>query len=345
VEVFYPVDRAAVPADATGYAYTPEEVWGPLVGLFPPGVVTTTAVPDAWMDAPASPAGPFPVVVFSHGWGAMRFSYTFHYAHLASWGFVVAGPEHLSRDLQARLTGNQSKLPPSDVATISATLDLLGSENSRRGGALEARIATDEVAVVGHSAGGRDAALAAALEEVDTWIALAGVPPVPDDAVVPSEAIALRPDFDLERYLRDHPSPAKPSMQIVAQNDTGVPPSLGRAAYHALPPPKRFVELADTGHIIFYDACASIQEQGGLQAVADALGLDRASPQIRLAEDGCLPGDAPVAPLAAVWNHLAVAQLDWVFDIDGDVAAASLEGDYLRATFPGTIKEYLVEDR
>jgi hypothetical protein len=94
---------------------------------------------------------------------------------------------------------------------------------------------------------------------------------------------------------------------------------------------------------MFYDSCATQQAQGGLQATADALGLDRSAPQIQLAENGCLPGDAPAAEVAAVWNHLTVSQLNWVFDIDGSVAAASLEPAYLEATFPGRIQEYLVD--
>lgn len=66
-----------------------------------------------------------------------------------------------------------------------------------------------------------------------------------------------------------------------------------------------------------------------MQAAADALGLDRESPEIQASENGCLPEDAPAAAVAAAWNHLTVAQLDWVFDIDADVAAASLQADYL----------------
>jgi len=38
-----------------------------------------------------------------------------------------------------------------------------------------------------------------------------------------------------------------------------------------------------------------------------------------------------------------VAQLNWVFDIAPDVAAASLQADYLDTTFPDRINEYLVD--
>ncbi len=127
-------------------------------------------------------------------------------------------------------------------------------------------------------------------------------------------------------------------MMIMAENDIVIPPSTDRPIYNWLPAPKRWVVLANTGHVVFQDACADIQKQGGLQALAAALHLDRSSPEIRSAEDGCLPKDAPAAKVAAVWNHLTVAQLNWVFGIDRNVAAASLERVYLDRTFPGIIK-------
>lgn len=227
---------------------------------------------------------------------------------------------------------------------IAATIDLLETENTRPDGALQGRVDTDQVAVEGHSSGGRDATLAADLPEVDTFISVTGVPPVPDDAPAPGELFSLREDFNLVDYLRTVTPPYKPSMVIVAENDIGVPPSFGPPVYDWLAPPKRYVELADTGHNFLQDACVLIQEQGGLQGLADAFGLDREDPLIQGAEDGCMPEDAPVESVVAIWNHLTVTQLNWVFDIDGDSAAASLEVNYLDTMFPGRMVEYLVED-
>ncbi len=59
-EVFYPVDRNAVPARATGYAYTPKEVWGPLLSVFPPGLVYTTKVPERVGQRPGKHRWPLP---------------------------------------------------------------------------------------------------------------------------------------------------------------------------------------------------------------------------------------------------------------------------------------------
>ena len=51
---------------------------------------------------PADPdGGPYPLVLFSHGFAGYRLQSTFLTTHLASWGFVVAAVEHPYRNLTA----------------------------------------------------------------------------------------------------------------------------------------------------------------------------------------------------------------------------------------------------
>src|SRR5690606_9512616 len=129
-----------------------------------------------------------------------------HFAHLASWGFVVAAVEHPQRNLQARLGGKD--VGTSDVAALQAVVALLDTQNGTAGGRLQGRIATDQVAVEGHSAGGRDAGLAAYDPKVGAWISLSAAPPVPDDATGGHDVVAEGNDgfdpaageFDLRRF-------------------------------------------------------------------------------------------------------------------------------------------------
>ena len=205
----------------------------------------------------------------------------------------------------------------------------------------------DDVAVAGHSAGGHDAVMAAYDPRVDTWIGIAPAVPFPEDLthdVEAERADGYDPgEFDLDAYLAGTAPPDKPSMMLVAEDDDALPIGDRRLVFDWLSPPKRFVVLANTGHSVFIDDCARLRRARGAQGYADALGLDPDSAEIRTVEDGCLPEDAPVEEVWATWNHLTVAQLNWVFDIDGEVAAASLQEDYLDATFPGSIGEYLVD--
>ena len=339
VLVFYPVDRTSVSADAVGFGYTAEEMWGTASDVWPIGWALD--VPDAWVDAPVSASGPYPLVVFSHGWGNTRFSNSLHTAHLASWGFVVAVPEHASRDITARLAG-QDTLPPSDPRTIAETIALMDAYNSLGGGSLAGAVDVSRVAVEGYSAGGRDAALAAALPEVDTWISVAGTPPVPDDAVAVGELFAPVAGFDLGEHLAGITPPDKPSMLLVAGADSVVLPSYSDTVFAWLGSPKRLVVLGNTGHVVFTDGCRLYQE-GLVPGLVDVFAMDPASVSVQIGDNGCRPEYAPAQDVAAVWNHVATAQLAWVFGMDADVAAASLELGYLEATFPGRVQDDRVE--
>lgn len=350
VLVFYPVDRDGLPGDAEPFAYTPKETWGSLAAAFPPGTLQATPVEEAWRDVPPSAEGPFPVVVHSHARGSNRFFASFHNAHVASWGYVVAVPEHPSRDLMAFFGGATGPWP-TDQQTILDTLAMLSNENDRTDGLLHEAIDMDRIAAEGHSAGARTAGVAANDPRIDTWIGLATVAPIPDAATGGRDVVIDSNDgfdptsgeFDLVAYLAENAPPDKPSMIITDDDIAG----LTRDAYRIwdwLPPPKRIVELADTGWNVFMDYCEATQEAGGIQAVADAFNLEgEALADARLTELGCLPSYAPVSDVTALWNHLTVAQLNSVFDLSRDVADASLESDYLDATFPGRIDEYLVE--
>ena len=80
---------------------------GRLAAGRPPGAAPGRRLGDATRAAgcAASPsrAGRFPLVVFSHGYAGFRDQSTFLTSWLASWGFVVAAPDHHSRDLTAVL--------------------------------------------------------------------------------------------------------------------------------------------------------------------------------------------------------------------------------------------------
>lgn len=341
VLVFYPAVDDAAGSDSAEFGYdpgqmsasTPTPVW-PLAW--------SQQVPGTRVDAPASDGGPFPLVVFSHGWGVTRFSSSLHTAQLASWGYLVAVPAHVGRDVTARLAG-QDTLPPSDAATITNTIDLIASETARDGGPLEGTFSVEEVAVEGHSAGGRDAALIASDARIDGWISLAGTPPVPDDAVAAGELFTTVPGFDLESYLGGVTPPAKPSMLLVPGDDSVVPVESQKAVYDWLVAPKRMAVLADTGHVVFQDGCGPYQ-RGELPGLVEVFGLDPLSETVAISNNGCQPENAAVEDVVAVWDHLTVAQLNWVFDIDRDVAAASLERAYLDSTFPGGLEDYVVDE-
>ncbi len=347
VEVFYPAAEAPAAGTAEPYAFTPEEVWGSFLEVLPPGVVDTVEFPDAWFDVAPSADGPFPLVVISHGFGVERFTHADLGLHLASWGFVVALPEHPSRDLPALLAGDVTiDTWEGDATTLLATVDLLTGSASGTVAPIASTVDRERVAVVGHSAGGHDALEAANDDRIDAWVGLAPAIPFPateQGGVDGERADGVDPgDFDLESYLAATPPPDVSTLMILADEDVRLPLPDRRLVFDWLDAPKRLAVLADTGHASFLIDCVGIQERGG-SAIAEALGFDETSVERRTLENGCLPSDAPAEAVRATFDHLVVAQLRESLGVEPAEATASLQPEYLDATFPGRIEEYVVE--
>jgi predicted dienelactone hydrolase len=111
---------------------------------------------------------PRPVIVVSHGLGSNRMSFAYLAEHLASFGFVVAVPEHpgsSASQLQALLTGEANDVSkptefvdrPLDVKFL---LDELGRQNARAttsrspaGPSFRGRMNLQQVGVIGQSFG------------------------------------------------------------------------------------------------------------------------------------------------------------------------------------------------
>ena len=83
--------------------------------------------------------GPYPLVLFSHGYGSIAEVYASPLKAIAAQGYVVAGPDFLSKDFTTH---------PAD---LSRTIDRLSKP-----GALAGRVDATRIAVAGHSLGGLD---------------------------------------------------------------------------------------------------------------------------------------------------------------------------------------------
>ncbi len=134
----------------------------------------TSSFEDAPLD---SSGGPYPVLVFSHGWGGFRAQNTFQVQELVSQGYVVVGMEHTYGSvvtvfpdgqvaynnpaaLPSNLTGDAydqaaRKLVAQWSGDIGFALDTLANLNvSDPQGILKGSMDLDKVGVFGHSTGG-----------------------------------------------------------------------------------------------------------------------------------------------------------------------------------------------
>lgn len=167
VEVWYPAIEGTTGTDSYDVRDFIPEAISALLTADVPAVYEYSAGRDA-----GAATGTFPVVLFSHGSSGIRFQSTFLTSHLASWGIVVAAPDHWSRDLFHTLSapvGDRN----SSVTELLATLDLITAENDRAGSRLEGMIDAERVVAMGHSAGGGTILGATLDDRLDGYISLA----------------------------------------------------------------------------------------------------------------------------------------------------------------------------
>ena len=171
LEVWYPA-RPAVVAGKPIAAYDVVD-WLPeflKIGL--PADVSVTHPSGGVRGVPVA-RKKFPLVVFSHGYAGFRTQSSALTSALASWGFVVAAPDHNSRSLTQVLLGPAGTT--TDVQDLRQTITLMKSKNSTKGNWLQGHVDLTRIGAVGHSAGGRAVETLATVDKrVDTFVGMAG---------------------------------------------------------------------------------------------------------------------------------------------------------------------------
>lgn len=295
VAVFYPADDGATDG-VDEVTYSQLEALPPALaeaapGLLPEGTdpdVLTVEIDGVGADVAASPDGPFPVVVFSHGFGSFRLDASALLAGIASWGFVVAAPQHIERDRAALVSDTVTSDTATDVQVLVDTVALVGDAT----GPLEGLADTERVGAVGHSAGGRAALTALSEPEVDVAVGWAAA------------------------GRGEGPAPDEPTMNIAARVDVLVPLEEVEATYDELAPPKRLVVIDGAGHNSFTDICVSVKEGNDLIGLAEDIGFPIPENLAAGATDGCEEGSIDTMLGWEVTQHFTVAQLRAALGVD-----------------------------
>jgi predicted dienelactone hydrolase len=289
VSVWYPADDAGIGTTPKATYKQTTPLPENLRGLVPPEFDTVVTM-EAYDDVRGSAAGPFPVLLFSHGFGAYRQVNSGVNAGIASWGFVVVAVDYTERGLVAQVTNATDPDAARDKRLMLDSLDLVIAEAGKQASVLQGIVDGEHVAAAGHSAGGGTAFNALNDPRVQTAIGWAPVPP----SGAPAD---------------------KPTMIIGAERDNALTPSDLKQTYAGFPAPKRRVEVAGAGHNTFTDICIVIRQGGGLVEFARKNKL--VSEQLlALATNGCAKEDLAPAEFFPIVQHFTVAQLRDVFGID-----------------------------
>jgi predicted dienelactone hydrolase len=251
--------------------------------------------------AEAASDGPFPVVVFSHGYGGFPEQSADLVTHLASWGFVVVAPDHVERSLSGLLgVAARGVAAQEDPAVLSQALDAAVADAERVGSPLEGLLDLDHVAVAGHSAGA-GAAYRAVSEE-------------PRFRAFIAYSIGTGDGADGEQERR--PVPEVPGMVMAGTDDGIIPFAATEEVYDAMAAPRYLVAIEGAGHLVFSDVCLIGRDLGGLAGLIDEVGLNLPEQFRRLARDGCEEGQLDPAQAFGAIDHLSVAFLRSTFGID-----------------------------
>jgi len=297
VEVWYPSTRRATRGERKDRYEIARWLPQGLQDLLQQQNVKAPFTTDAYRDVAGSRRGPFPLVLFAHGFSGWRNQSTFLTTHIASWGFVVASPDFLERGLGAQL-GAPPATPRTEDDVLDATIAAVRAANRDASSPLDGLVRRGKVAITGHSAGGRTSVLYASRPQVRTYIPLAG-------------AVFGRGDTP------PPPAPDKPSLYLTGADDGIVGVDTIRSYWAAAPAPKRLVVVHGAGHLnAMSDICEIGKGGGGVVAVAREAGLAVPDNLARLGTDGCFP---PALPSRRVWpvtRHFEVAMLRYEMGID-----------------------------
>ena len=309
VEVWYPAVAGTTGTETYDVRdFTPEGI----KALLTANVPATFSYP-AGRDANVAD-GSFPLVFFSHGFSGIRVGSSHLTSHLASWGMIVAAPDHPSRDLPHALTFQNGNAHDA-VDDVNATLTRMKAENTKPGGLFNGHVDEQRVAIVGHSAGGGTAEAAAReIDPIRGYVSLAsgsfGGGGGSGGSNASTTSTTVPPPVD------------KPSLFVAGANDNvAVVDRVTNPAFHRAVPPTRLWVIDKTGHNAFDDFC-TLGNGAGIIGVAEASGLGPllSSPTFSqfktLGEDGCKPPDLPVQQVWPIIDHVVTSWLRNLFGID-----------------------------
>jgi dienelactone hydrolase len=215
---------------------------------------------DCYRDLPLdTDHGPYPVIIFLHGFSGFSAQSVVQMTHWASRGFVVIAADHPSIGLKTLLTNGIGGLDLTALSSTSCDLASAGKQTQEAVGELDAlqdptgdlaflagHIDMTRVGASGHSAG------AFGVSPLSTYKNVQVVAPMAGAGVCPSSSL-------------------RSSLIMGGMQDSIVAYSRQQSGFGTTPTPKRLVGLENAGHMAFTAFCPIGKDQGGiLQAAMNA---------------------------------------------------------------------------
>jgi predicted dienelactone hydrolase len=188
---------------------------------------------DTVIRYPVGLPGPFPLIVFGHGYNVTPAPYHDLLDAWARAGYVVAAPIFPLENANAPGGANENDLPnqPEDMSLVISSLTRPPTPDAAR---IAGLVNPSEIAVAGQSDGG-DTALAAAYD-----------PSVRDTRIKAAVILSGAQDPFARPFAMPHDGP--PLLAVQGTADTINPPEMTYAFYDQAAPPKYLLKLIGAGH-------------------------------------------------------------------------------------------------
>jgi predicted dienelactone hydrolase len=235
-DVWYPAE-----AGATG---------DPSVYQFIPGI--EFASENALAEVTVSTDGPFPLVVYSHGSGGLRYVASFFTELLASHGFVVASVDHVGNTAVELVAGgdvDRDQVAYDRVLDVEFLITQVLDASAAGEGLLSGSVDPDRVGVSGHSFGGFTA-FAAVGGYTNDLGSVEG-----DDRI--DAVVAMAPASELNS-AEELEAVDVPTLLVSGTRDetTPIDPDTEKAWELVSGRPLWRVDITDAGHQSFTDVCS-----------------------------------------------------------------------------------------
>lgn len=214
-----------------------------------PGAASRTLVTEVWYPAEGAPTGgeirdapldrsrgPYPLIVFSHGFTGIRRQSTSYTSHLASHGYIIVSADYPLTNMGApggpRLSDVLNQ--PGDVSFL---IDSMLGFSRQAGHQLEGAIDEEAIGLSGHSLGGLTTVLAAFGPRRDPRVKAAL-------SIAGPACLVGAATYD---------TPAVPLLVLGGSEDGIVAWQSVRAAYDMAQPPKYLLAILGGNHLRFAD--------------------------------------------------------------------------------------------
>ena len=283
-DVWYPADAAAAGE--------------PSVYQFIPGI--EFASDAALAEVPVAADGPYPLVIYSHGSGGLRYVASFFTELLASHGFVVASVDHVGNTAVELVAGgdyDRDQVAYDRVLDVEFLISQMLDASAAGEGLLSGTVDPERIGISGHSFGGFTA-----LASVGGYTNELGTVPGDDriDAV-----LAMAPASELNS-TEELEAVDVPTLLVSGTKDetTPIDPDTERAWQYVSGRPLWRVDITDAGHQSFTDVCSYQELLPSLDA--PQLLIDAVD---EYAEEGCVEELLPIDEAHDLINRNSVAFL------------------------------------